>query len=46
MQADAPVSTGFGINWYGGPVLNNNAGFVVSPLSLNMKEPVLCQFVL
>ena len=31
MQADAPVATGYGINWYGGPVLNNKAGFVVSP---------------
>ena len=30
MQADAPTATGYGINWYGGPVLNNKAGIVVS----------------
>lgn len=33
-QANAPVSTGFGINWYGGPVLNNQAGTVVRPHAL------------
>lgn len=50
MQADAPVATGNGINWYGGPVLNNKAGFVVSPpppglICVKAACPQLCFLV-
>ena len=38
MQADAPTATGYGINWYGGPVLNNKAGIVVSLPSAPVAE--------
>ncbi len=30
LQGQAPVITGSGINWYGGPVVNNKNGIVVS----------------
>jgi hypothetical protein len=29
-QAQAPTKTGYGINWYGGPVVNSKQGMVVS----------------
>lgn len=30
LQKTAPAKTGYGINWYGGPVVNNKNGIVVS----------------
>ena len=43
LQADAPVTTGNGINWYGGPVLNNKAGIVVSHLRPAHKSLIISQ---
>lgn len=43
LQGKTPVLTGNGINYYGGPVMNANAGIVVSrPSSLCMQWP--CTF--
>ena len=43
LQADAPVTTGNGINWYGGPVLNNKAGIVVRHLIPAHKSLIISQ---
>ena len=43
LQADAPVTTGNGINWYGGPVLNNKAGIVVRCLRPAHKSLITSQ---
>ena len=46
VQADAPVSVGYGINYYGGPVLSSKAGFVVrlcSPVPYHPWQPPGCR---